>query len=138
MGVRDDGGIAAGLVELTMDAVGPFCSDVCAARFSNSVSRFHRLPSDAGRPYVEALLRIVQQESIDLFVPCSGVGTGIEEAEAACMMRKGECGGKAVQTVIQDAELLETLHEKVSRGSPLQLLGMRAASTPDLSLPVAA
>lgn len=88
--------------------------ELCATRFSRSVNSFYVLPSGGGKKYVEALLRIAAKERIDLFVPCSGVATALEEAEAAQLMREGTENGKkgSIQTLIQDVRLLGTLHEK--------------------------
>lgn len=73
------------------------------------------MPGAGGQKYIDALVAIANEERIDLFVPCSGAGTTLEDAIAAQQMRQaGERRSKLV-TVIQDPELAETLHEKVSR-----------------------
>jgi hypothetical protein len=86
--------------------------EFCATRFSRSVSKFYPLPAEGGEPYVRALVDIAKAERVDLFVPCSGVATALEEAEAAERMRQGKGGAKKIDTLIQDERLLSTLHEK--------------------------
>lgn len=81
----------------------------CAVRFSNSVHKICSLPSGGGQPYIDALVQIAKSNQISLFLPCSGVATAIEEAKAAKLMKKHI---PSIVTIIQDPELLETLHEK--------------------------
>lgn len=84
-------------------------STFCAARFSNSVHKIYSLPSGGGQAYIDALLHIATSKNIALFLPCSGVATAIEEAEAARLMKKQIPN---LTAIIQNADLLETLHEK--------------------------
>jgi hypothetical protein len=63
---------------------------------------------EAKKAYVDGILEIVQKEKIELWVSCSGVGSAIEDAEAAERMQElGLC--KAIQFGV---ELTATLHEK--------------------------
>ncbi|KAE8269792.1 hypothetical protein A4X09_0g2556 [Tilletia walkeri] len=84
--------------------------ELCATRFSNAVSIFRLVPSGGGQDYVDGLVNIALEESITLFVPCSGAGTTVQDAHAAQLMRKRS--GGAIDTLIQDPDLAETLHEK--------------------------
>ena len=80
------------------------------------MQRFHTVPGGGGRAYVEALVAIALSEQISLFVPCSGAGTTVDDAQAADLMR--EKSGGRIRTLIQDAELAATLHEKVRGTEP--------------------
>ncbi|CAD6972993.1 unnamed protein product [Tilletia controversa] len=84
--------------------------ELCATRFSDAVSRFRLVPSGGGQDYVDALVKIAPGERITLFVPCSGAGTTVQDARAAQLMRERLGGG--INTLIQDPDLAETLHEK--------------------------
>lgn len=83
--------------------------EACSARFSNAVSTFRTVPSGGGQSYVTALVQVALEEDICLFVPCSGAGTTVEDAQAGERMRRG----LGVLAIIQDTELVQTLHEKV-------------------------
>lgn len=85
--------------------------ELCAARFSSAVTSFHLVPGGGGQAYIDALVQLIRKEGVDLFVPCSGAGTTLEDAKVAQIVRK-ETEGR-VQTLIQDANLVEALHEKV-------------------------
>lgn len=89
--------------------------ELCAARFSSSVSRFFLVTGGGGQPYIDSLVQVMLREKVDLFVPCSGAGTTLEDAKAAKIIRQ-QTKGK-VSTLIQDPDLAETLHEKVSSTS---------------------
>lgn len=84
-------------------------STFCAARFSNSVHKICSLPSGGGQAYIDGLFQIAKFNNVTLFLPCSGVATAIEEAVAARLMKKQM---PSLVAIIQDADLLETLHEK--------------------------
>nr|DBA07226.1 TPA_exp: ATP grasp ligase [Phaffia brasiliana]DBA07229.1 TPA_exp: ATP grasp ligase [Phaffia brasiliana] len=87
--------------------------DVCATRFSSSVSKFRILPrtsSPAGKEaYVRALYQIAREEDCTLFIPCSGAHTTVEDAKAAEIMKANIKGFRAI---IQSPQLAKTLHEK--------------------------
>ena len=88
---------------------------LCPLRFSNSVSKFYSVtrvdPADGNskQAYIKDLVRIAEKEHVDLFVPCSGAGTTIEDAIAAEIMRRKS----NIDTIIQDPDLAQHLHEKV-------------------------
>ncbi|CAD6891401.1 unnamed protein product [Tilletia caries] len=98
--------------------------ELCATRFSNAVSRFRLVPSGGGQDYVEALVKIALEERVTLFVPCSGAGTTVQDARAAQIMR--ERSGGATDTLIQDPDLAETLHEKDRFIDLVHALGLEA------------
>lgn len=86
--------------------------ELCAARFSNAIDNFVLVPGGGGKVYVDAMVHLIIKEKVELFIPCSGAGTTIEDAQVAELVRK-RSGGK-IKTLIQDVDLVETLHEKVS------------------------
>lgn len=114
--------------------------NLAATRFSNSVSKFHLLPSSAlpavkssrfgdksGHaitPYIEALVQIALDERADLFFPCSGAGSTGQDAVAAQILLQHTQG--RVRSMIQTPELVETLHEKDRFIALLQSLDMAA------------
>ncbi|TKY86762.1 hypothetical protein EX895_004402 [Sporisorium graminicola] len=106
--------------------------NLAAARFSNSVSKFHLLPSsslaaDKGgkiTPYIQALVRVALSEKVDLFFPCSGAGSTGQDATAGQILL--ECTHGRVRSMIQTPELVEALHEKDRFISLLQRLDMAA------------
>ncbi|KAK0526495.1 hypothetical protein OC834_004787 [Tilletia horrida] len=84
--------------------------EFCATRFSNAVSSFRLVPSGGGQDYIDALVKVALSEDVTLFVPCSGAGTTVQDAQAAQIMR--DRSGGNIRTLIQDPDLAETLHEK--------------------------
>ena len=110
--------------------------NLAATRFSNSISKFHLLPSSSlpprssekgGRamtPYIEALVQIALREKVDLFFPCSGAGSTGQDAVAAAVLLE-RTGGR-VRSMIQTPELVEALHEKDRFIALLQRLNMAA------------
>lgn len=100
-------------------------STFCAARFSASVHKIVSLPSGGGKQYIDTLVEITKSNNVCLFLPCSGVATAIEEAEAAKLMKEQN---SSIVTIIQDVDLLETLHEKDRFISLVHSLGMDAPS----------
>lgn len=89
----------------------PYLIPVCG-HFSTSIDRFYRLSkptSEAGSAkYIQDLIDIINKEGVELWVPCSGIASGIEDGEAAEAISK-ETRCKAVQFGLT---LTETLHEK--------------------------
>ncbi|PVH82130.1 hypothetical protein DL98DRAFT_514193 [Cadophora sp. DSE1049] len=89
----------------------PYLIPVCG-HFSTSIDKFYRLSkptSEAGSAkYIQDLIDIVNKEGVELWVPCSGIASGVEDGEAAEAISK-ETRCKAVQFGLT---LTETLHEK--------------------------
>ncbi|SPO23091.1 uncharacterized protein UTRI_01769 [Ustilago trichophora] len=114
--------------------------NLAATRFSNSVSKFHLLPSSSlparkksslsekgghqVTPYIQALVQIALKEKVDLFFPCSGAGSTGQDAIAGQILLERTNG--RVRSMIQTPELVETLHEKDRFISLLQRLEMAA------------
>jgi hypothetical protein len=85
--------------------------EVCATRFSKSVESFHLVPAGGGKPYIDAMVDILIKKEVNVFIPCSGAGTTVEDAKVAELIRSASEG--KVMTLIQDVDLVKTLHEKV-------------------------
>ncbi|SJX61693.1 uncharacterized protein SRS1_12677 [Sporisorium reilianum f. sp. reilianum] len=106
--------------------------NLAATRFSNSVSKFHLLPSSSlpaakgGKitPYIQALVRVALAEKVDLFFPCSGAGSTGQDAIAGQILLEQTHG--RVRSMIQTPELVEALHEKDRFIALLQRLDMAA------------
>lgn len=58
-------------------------------RFSNAVDAFHCVPEPTAPGYAEALLDIVRQEGVDVFVPVSSPAASLPDAVAAQPARRG-------------------------------------------------
>ncbi|KAK0543605.1 hypothetical protein OC846_006361, partial [Tilletia horrida] len=84
--------------------------ELCATRFSNAVDEFVLVPSGGGQDYIQALASLALRKKVTLFVPVSGAGTTVQDAQAAQLMREKSKG--TIETLIQDPDLAETLHEK--------------------------
>lgn len=99
-------------------------------RFSRSLRKFYALPkptpgADGATFYINALLRLVQRENVDLWVSCSGVASAVEDGQAAEMLsRRSDC------TSIQfDVHTTQTLHEKDTFIAQTRSLGLPVPET---------
>lgn len=80
------------------------------------MSRYAGLPlvtqgqPETSQRYIDALVLLAVQEGVDIFLPCSGAGSTVEDAQAAEILRKGN---KKIRCFITSSELTRELHEKV-------------------------
>jgi hypothetical protein len=93
-------------------------------RFSSALDQFYLLPPAATSysRYSQQLLSIALAHSATLFIPVSGAGSSIEDAQAADEMftrTKGLC-----RTFIQDPETMLDLHDKDRFMALVDKLGM--------------
>ncbi len=100
-----------------------------SGRFSRALRKFYALPkpneSDGAAFYINALLRIVQRENVDLWVSCSGVASAVEDGQAAEVLeRRSDC--KSIQF---DVATTQTLHEKHSFIEQTRSLGLPVPET---------
>lgn len=106
----------------------PYRIPVCG-HFSTSISKFYRLskptPKSGSGKYIQDLIDIVNKEGVELWVPCSGIASGIEDGEAAEALEK-ETPCKAIQFGLT---LTETLHEKHFFIDNTRRLGLNVPST---------
>ncbi|QDH10932.1 ATP-grasp enzyme [Nocardioides dongxiaopingii] len=59
-------------------------------RFSNAVDAFHVVPDPTSPDYAAALLRVVEEEGVDVWVPVSSPASSLPEAQAAELLA-GRC-----------------------------------------------
>lgn len=98
-------------------------------RYSKSLHRFYRLPKptadDGSVPYINAILRLVKREKIDLWVSCSGVASAVEDGQAKEVIeRRSSC--RAIQF---DVATTSMLHEKDTFIQETQRLGLHVPET---------
>ncbi len=101
---------------------------VCG-RFSKALRKFYPLSkpneNDGAALYINALLRIVQREHVDLWVSCSGVASAVEDGQAAEVLeRRSDC--KSIQF---DVATTQTLHEKHTFIEQTRNLGLPVPET---------
>lgn len=90
--------------------------DFSATRFSRYVSKYVQLPQviqgqpETSRAYCEALANLAVRENIDIFLPCSGAGSTIEDAQAAGLMKQSL---PDIRSFIPSPKVTRELHEKV-------------------------
>ena len=75
-------------------------------RFSNAVDAFHVVPDPTSPDFADALLRIVKQEGIDVWVPVSSPTSSLPEARAAELL-DGHC-----EVVHLDGDALTRVDDK--------------------------
>ncbi|WVF66751.1 hypothetical protein IAT40_001493 [Kwoniella sp. CBS 6097] len=102
--------------------------ELCPMRFSSAVDKFYILPpaADSYKRYSAKLLDIARIHSVDLFIPVSGAGSSVEDAQAAEEMfdaTKGTC-----RTFIQDPETMLDLHDKDRFMALIERLGFPTPS----------
>jgi hypothetical protein len=106
----------------------PFSVPV-SGRFSTAIKKFYRLTAPDGEEneavYTRELKDIVEKESVDLWVPCSGVAYSIEDADTAEVIEK-ETSCKVIQFGVT---LTETLHHKDSFIDNTRLVGLNVPDT---------
>lgn len=106
----------------------PYGVPVCG-RFSRSLQKFYALPkpnaSDGSAYYINALLRLVQRERVDLWVSCSGVASAVEDGQAKEVLeRRSDC--KCIQF---DVPTTQMLHEKDTFIAETMRLGLPVPET---------
>lgn len=106
----------------------PYGVQVCG-RYSRSLRKFFKLPKptadDGSAYYINALLRVVKQERVDLWVSCSGVASAVEDGQAKEVIeRRTSC--RAIQF---DVATTATLHEKDTFTQETERLGLPVPET---------
>ncbi|KAG0645136.1 O-methyltransferase [Hyphodiscus hymeniophilus] len=91
----------------------PFGIPVCG-RFSSTLRKFYRISKPTSGPaesrgYAEGLLDIVNRESVDLWVSCSGVASAVQDGEAAEII-ENESKCRAIQFGAQTTKTLDEKH----------------------------
>ncbi|KAL8697333.1 MAG: hypothetical protein Q9224_002372 [Gallowayella concinna] len=98
-------------------------------RYSRSLRKFYRLPKptaeDGSAYYINALLRVVKQDRVDLWISCSGVASAIEDGQAKEVLeRRSSC--RAIQF---DVATTSMLHEKDTFTQETERLGLPVPET---------
>ncbi|KAL9026561.1 MAG: hypothetical protein Q9196_004792 [Gyalolechia fulgens] len=98
-------------------------------RYSTSVKRFYPLSKptvDSGPAlYIDALLRVVRREKVDVWVSCSGVASAAADGQAKEVVeRRSSC--RAIQF---DVATTSTLHEKDTFIQETERLGLQVPET---------
>jgi hypothetical protein len=108
--------------------IGADFTPLACGRFSVSLTKFYELrkPSAKGSgAYIQSLLDVIQAESIDLWVSCSGVASAVEDGEAKEIV-EARTGCKAVQF---DISTTRKLHEKDMFIDYVKSLGLNVPET---------
>lgn len=111
----------------------PYNNPVCG-RFSSAVAKFYRLPKPttaSGAGYISELTSIINKESVELWVSCSGAASQMVDGEAAEAIEKFTAC-KAIQFGLT---LTSTLHDKHSFIGNTQAIGL---NVPDSHLATSA
>ncbi|KAL9594304.1 MAG: hypothetical protein Q9179_005457 [Wetmoreana sp. 5 TL-2023] len=106
----------------------PYGVPVCG-RYSRSLKKFYPLPKptaeDGSAHYINALLRVVKREHVDIWVSCSGVASAVEDGEAKEVIeRRSNC--RAIQF---DVTTTSMLHEKDTFIQETERLGLPVPET---------
>lgn len=81
-----------------------------AHRFSRAVAAFHVVPDPGSPDYADALLRVVKDEDVDVWVPVSSPASSLPEAQAAQVLH--DALGTGIEVVHLDADTLERIDDK--------------------------
>jgi hypothetical protein len=109
--------------------IGADFTPLACGRFSISLSKFHTLRKplvkSGSAAYIQSLLDVIDAESVDLWVSCSGVASAVEDGEAKEIV-EARTGCKAVQF---DIATTRKLHEKDSFIEHVKSLGLNVPET---------
>jgi predicted ATP-grasp superfamily ATP-dependent carboligase len=98
-------------------------------RYSRAVDRFYTVPNPQDQEYPEALLAIVQQEQVDIYVPvCSPVASYYDAAVQKILAP--HCGVMHV-----DVNMLERLDDKYTFATAAESLGLRVPKSYKITSP---
>jgi hypothetical protein len=92
-------------------------------RFSRAVDAFHVVPDPTAPEYADALLRIVQDEGVDVWVPVSSPASSLPEARAAELLH-GHC-----EVVHLDTESLRRVDDKHAFAEMAAAVGLAVPAT---------
>ncbi len=92
-------------------------------RFSRAVDAFHVVPDPTSADYADAVLRIVKEESVDVWVPVSSPASSLPEALAAELL-DGHC-----EVVHLDSETLRRVDDKHAFAQMAAAVGLPVPAT---------
>jgi len=88
-------------------------------RYSWAVDRFYTVPNPQSEEYAQALLKIVQQEKVDVYVPVSSAGGSYYDAKAKKVLSP-HC-----KVMHVDFDTLQRLDDKYELAKAAEALGLR-------------
>ena len=94
-----------------------------AHRFSRAVDAFHVVPDPTSPEYADALLRIVKEEGVDVWVPVSSPASSLPEAEAAELL-DGHC-----EVMHLDTDTLRRVDDKHEFACMAEEVGLAVPAT---------
>ncbi|KAF2749285.1 hypothetical protein M011DRAFT_439645 [Sporormia fimetaria CBS 119925] len=100
----------------------------CPGRYSRSLSKFIRLPVPSledEESYTEALLRALDSENIDIWIPCSSVVSAVQDGRIADLARERKPAGLRIIDFTA-----ETVSKLDSKQSFISYMNSLALSTP--------
>ena len=92
-------------------------------RFSRSVDAFHTVPDPRSEEYADALLRIVELEDVDVYVPVCSPAASVHDARAKALLSK-HC-----EVLHLDPEVLDQLDDKYQFARAAAALGLPVPDT---------
>jgi hypothetical protein len=92
-------------------------------RFSRAVDAFHVVPDPTSPDYPDALLRVVREERVDVWVPVSSPASSLPEARAAVLLEE-EC-----ETVHLDAATVARVDDKHAFAEMAEEAGLAVPAT---------
>ncbi len=92
-------------------------------RFSRAVDAFHTVPAPHDEGYAEALLRVVEQEGVDVYVPVCSPAASVPDARAKALLSQ-HC-----EVLHLDAEVLELVDDKYEFSQAARALGLLVPDT---------
>jgi catechol O-methyltransferase len=101
----------------------PFTSP---GRYSHSISEFFRLEppkEEDAKPYINCLLSVLEKEKVDLWIPCSSVGSAVTDGIIARLAT--EKLGSTFRSIQFPPEVVRKLDDKASFMSYIASLGLR-------------
>ena len=92
-------------------------------RFSRAVHAFHTIPDPHDEEYADALLTIVEQEGVDVYVPVCSPASSVHDARAKALL------SKRCEVLHLDPEVLELVDDKYEFSQAAVALGLLVPDT---------
>ena len=92
-------------------------------RFSRAVDAFHVVPEPTSADFADAVLRVVKEEGVDVWVPVSSPVSSLPEAQAAALL-DGHC-----EVVHLDTEMLRRVDDKHAFAEMAAAVGLAVPAT---------
>jgi predicted ATP-grasp superfamily ATP-dependent carboligase len=92
-------------------------------RFSRAVDAFHSVPDPQSEDYADALLTVVEQEGVDVYVPVCSPASSVHDARAKALL------SKRCEVLHLDPETLEMVDDKYEFSQAAVALGLPVPDT---------